>query len=139
MKITGPAPISPTPSRRNKAARSAGESEFAADLAGETTSVSQVFPGAAVGAIEGILAVQEVSDEAGGRSRGVARGHDLLDRLDEIRHGLLLGAIPRDRLVGLREQVQARRETVTDPQLSAILDEIDLRAAVELAKLGITK
>ncbi|MFQ5957903.1 MAG: flagellar assembly protein FliX [Alphaproteobacteria bacterium] len=139
MKITGPVPISPTLPRRSKGARGARETEFAAEVPGAPSPASQVIPGTAVGAIEGILALQEVSDENGGRSRGVARGYDILDRLEEIRHGLLMGAIPRDRLVGLREQVQARRETVTDPRLSAILEEIDLRAAVELAKLGVMK
>ena len=32
--------------------------------------------------------------------------------------------------------VRSRREAFDDPKLSAILDEIELRAAVELAKLG---
>ena len=139
MKISGPAPISPTPARRSKGVRSAKETEFAAEVGDEPNAASAVIPGTAVGAIEGILAVQEVSEETGGRSRSVARGHNILDRLDEIRHGLLMGSIPRERLVGLREQVQARRETVTDERLAAILEEIDLRAAVELAKLGIIK
>ncbi|MBM3507080.1 MAG: hypothetical protein FJX64_05030 [Alphaproteobacteria bacterium] len=64
------------------------------------------------------------------------RGFDLLDRLDEIRMGLLMGAIPKDRLGNLVRLVRARRDGVMDPKLTAILDDIELRAMVELAKLG---
>jgi hypothetical protein len=63
------------------------------------------------------------------------RGEDLLDGLDEIRHGLLIGALPRERVVRLLAIVRSRREQLADPRLSAILDEIELRAEVELAKL----
>ena len=59
----------------------------------------------------------------------------MLDHLDAIRHGLLLGSIPRDKLNGLLAVVRERRDDVGDPRLAAVLDEIELRAAVELAKL----
>jgi hypothetical protein len=36
----------------------------------------------------------------------------------------------------LAQLVRARRDQVDDPRLIAILDEIELRAAVELAKLA---
>ncbi len=80
-----------------------------------------------------------VQVSGGGRAgRGIARGADLLDRLDEIRHALLCGAMARESLADLRRHVQARRPLVDDARLGAILDEIDLRASVELAKLGLT-
>ena len=59
----------------------------------------------------------------------------MLDNLEEIRLGLLLGTIPVSRLEQLAQLVRAQREQVNDPKLTAILDEIELRAAVELAKL----
>jgi hypothetical protein len=59
----------------------------------------------------------------------------MLDKLEEIRLGLLLGTIPQSRLEQLAHLVRAQRELVNDPKLTAILDEIELRAAVELAKL----
>jgi hypothetical protein len=83
------------------------------------------------------LALQGAPDstERQARRRAVQRGDAMLDDLDEIRLGLLLGAIPRARLEQLAQLVRARREQVDDPKLMAILDEIELRAAVELAKL----
>lgn len=59
----------------------------------------------------------------------------MLDQLEEIRVGLLTGAIPRDRLEALDRLVQENRGQVVDPRLGEILDEIELRARVELAKL----
>jgi hypothetical protein len=34
------------------------------------------------------------------------------------------------------QAVRSQRETVADERLAAVLDEVDLRTAVELAKLG---
>jgi hypothetical protein len=65
----------------------------------------------------------------------VQRGATLLDRLDELRLGLLAGVLPRERLDELARTARTARETVDDPRLSLILDDIDLRVAVELAKL----
>jgi hypothetical protein len=60
----------------------------------------------------------------------------MLDELEQIRLGLLLGQIPQARLEQLAQMVRARREQLDDPKLIAILDDIELRAAVELAKLS---
>ncbi|EKV26706.1 Flagellar trans-acting factor FliX [Caenispirillum salinarum AK4] len=97
-----------------------------------------------VGGLEALLAAQMVDgvdatgDEAGRRKRQAAmlqRGEDILDRLEELRVGLLLGHVPKDRLSGLARLVREQREDAQDPQLAALLDEIELRAEVELAKL----
>ena len=66
----------------------------------------------------------------------MAQGEDLLDELDQIRIGLLTGSLPRATLERLAARVEAKRHRVDDPSLIQILDEIELRAAVELAKLG---
>lgn len=142
MKITGPGPISPTPSRPSRLSRDGKGTAFSQEIPEETSAAAPSMTGSPVGGIEGILSVQEVPDATQGRSRGLARANDVLERLDEIRHDLLLGAIPKGRLVALRQQVHEMRSsgnTLRDPRLSAILEEIDLRASVELAKLGITR
>lgn len=97
---------------------------------------------AAVSGLNGLLSIQEVGaadDATSGRQRRtrlMQRGEDLLDRLEEVRLGLLLGAIPKDRLLDLARMVRERREQGQDRQLDALLDEIELRAEVELAKLA---
>ena len=64
------------------------------------------------------------------------RAEDMLDHLDDIRLGLLMGAIPISKLTSLVQVVKDQRDQVDDPRLASVLDEIEVRAAVELAKLG---
>lgn len=139
MKIDGPGSIRPTQARARRPSRAASSSNFSSQIAaGSSSAVSRTNSVVPANAVDGLLALQEVPDATDGRSRGIAHGTDLLDRLDEIRHALLRGAIEREHLVDLQRRVMARKAAVDDVRLSAILDEINLRAAVELAKLGIT-
>ena len=92
-------------------------------------------PGRA-GVIDGILALQEVDEDGSGSQKARERGEDILDRPDEIRHGLLVGSVNPKTPPRLLGRVRQQRETFTDPKLTEILEEIELRAAVELAKLG---
>ncbi len=139
MKIDGPGSIRPTQARARRPSRAATGSDFSSQVAvGSSSAASRTNSVVPANAVDGLLALQEVPDATDGRSRGIAHGADLLDRLDEIRHALLRGAIEREQLVDLQRRVQAQKAVVDDVRLSAILDEIDLRAAVELAKLGIT-
>jgi hypothetical protein len=85
--------------------------------------------------VDGLLSIQEMPDALVGRRRAIMRGDGLLDRLEDLRLGLLAGVLPRDRLDELSRLARTARQSVDDPRLAAILDEIDLRAAVELAKL----
>ena len=82
-----------------------------------------------------ILALQGVEDSTDQRTRGVQQGEQLLKLLDEVRDGLLGGGIPRQTLHRLASAISKRRESFADPKLQAVIDEIDLRARVELAKL----
>ncbi|MGE5545649.1 MAG: flagellar assembly protein FliX [Solirubrobacterales bacterium] len=90
-----------------------------------------------IGGVDALLLVQSVGEtgEREARRRLIQRGEDILDKLEEIRHGLLLGTVPKEKLVHLAQLVRARREACEDPRLGALLDEIELRAEVELAKL----
>jgi hypothetical protein len=83
------------------------------------------------------LSIQEVDAETptDARARMVHYGADILDRLEEIRDQILTGAVSKSRLENLALTLRQRRESVDDPQLVALIDEIELRAEVELAKL----
>ena len=91
--------------------------------------------------VGGILAAQS-ADDAGGvpdyneRKRRAQRGTDILDKLEDIRRGLLMGSIPKDQLANLAHSMREKRERGADPIISRLLDEIELRAEVELAKLS---
>jgi len=140
MKID-PTQIRPAATRRVGASQSTNGGGFAAALQEEGAAAGgSGAVGGSVGlsGVSTILALQGAPDstERRARQRAVQRGDAMLDDLEQIRLGLLLGAIPRARLEQLAHLVRARREQVDDPKLMAILDEIELRAAVELAKLA---
>jgi hypothetical protein len=67
----------------------------------------------------------------------MARAHaeDVLDRLEALRAWILVGAMPKDKLVELAQRLRAQRQRSDDPRLNEIIDEIELRAEVEIAKL----
>ncbi len=138
MKISSTRPLRTTPARASQRATAKKGADFSSQIADEPAAVGAVSPTAPLGAVDGILAVQEVPSATDGRSRGIKRGYNILDHLDDIRLGLLTGSIPRKRLVDLGQDIKQARDTVIDPELSAILDDIELRAAVELAKLDRT-
>jgi hypothetical protein len=136
MKVQGPGNIRGSGSvRRTGKAEGTSGSGFAKQIGGETANAQGVAASAPVNTVSGVLALQEVDDAAARASRGKMRAQEMLDKLDEIRHGLLAGALPRQKLIDLAKVVQSRRVHVDDPRLAHILDEIDLRAQVELAKL----
>jgi hypothetical protein len=122
-------------SARNGSTKS-GDFAKALALGDDAPPVSPVGGGAALAPVDALLALQEVADDAGGRNRGRRHGEALLEHLDDLHLGLLSGRMSLDALERLSVMVAAKRDQVGDPRLSQILDEIEVRAAVELAKLG---
>lgn len=121
------------PVRRATKSGGSGSTSFAKEL-DESDDVGASGSIASANNISGILGVQEVEDALAHASRGKVRAEDILDRLDDLRLELLAGGISRERLLQLSRIVNARRSQITDPRLAEILDAIDLRAQVELAK-----
>lgn len=99
------------------------------------TRVAQSAPLAATAGIDAILALQAAGGPLEGRKKAVRRGLTLLDTLEEIKADLLLGQVAPGRLDALMSTLGAYRERSL-PQLDTVLDEIELRVRVELAKFG---
>ncbi|MGF7052369.1 hypothetical protein GGC47_001534 [Bosea sp. OAE752] len=91
---------------------------------------------AAAGPLDMLLAVQADEDQQERKRRQARRGHDLLDGLDRLKAALLAGRVLPSELERIRNALALRRETTDDPRLDEVLAHIELRAAVELAKLG---
>ena len=66
----------------------------------------------------------------------IDRAEDLLDHLDRIRVGILTGGISGATLQNIVNRLAQRRSDGVEPRLTALIDEIELRARVELAKLS---
>ena len=135
MKIerTGPAGAPAAGVRRVDRPRSGASFS---DTLKQVDAAGAVAPATGVSAVTAVMAVQEVDPDGSGQGQAMRRGQEMLDRLDELRLGLIEGRLAPDRIEALLKLVQERRETVQDPRLKEILDDIDLRAQVELAKLG---
>jgi hypothetical protein len=87
-------------------------------------------------ALDAILTLQCVDDALNApRKKAVRRGQGLLDGLEAVRADLLVGRVSPDRLDDLMALVAEAREQ-TLPGLDALLDDIELRVRVELAKFG---
>lgn len=135
MRVNGPGSLQTGPIRRLRKGNG-GASGFADQVAANDgdPAPSQVRGPAPAAAIDSLLALQEVGDATSGRKRALARGRGLLDLLDGVRHGLLAGGISQAKLNALVTAVRSERDAVSDPRLAHVLDEIELRAAVEIAK-----
>jgi hypothetical protein len=136
MRIGGSSRVGPTSStKRSGGASKAASGSFKVDSS-ETASVevATVSGASALTAVDGILALQEVDDPTTGTKKAVKRANDMLDILEDMRLGLISGGVPLSKLNQLVKMVEARRDGFSDPQLTNLIDEIELRARVEIAK-----
>lgn len=69
------------------------------------------------------------------RRRSAQRGHDLLDGLDRLKASLLSGRVSTRDLQAIAGRLSDRSGLSGDPRLDGLVADIELRAAVELAKL----
>ena len=87
-----------------------------------------------VSTVDALLPVEPPTADSD-KKNASSRAARILDRLEDIRQGLLGGAISKPRLEELAGTIKETRETALAPVMSDILDEIELRAKIELAKL----
>ena len=139
MEINGRSRIESASVRRTGRATQSDSKGFAAEEISEAKTAAALTGSGPIAAVHTILALQGIEDSADQRTRGVKHGDELLKLLDEVRDGLLAGGIPRPTLTRLAHAIAKRRETFADEKLQTILDEIDLRARVELAKLELVE
>lgn len=102
-----------------------------ADKAGASSSIAQ---------IDVLLMAQEAEDptQKQARQRMQKRSHTILDALDGVRIKMLGGRLTVGDMIDVADVVASHRERIDDPVLTDLMDEIDLRAQVELAKLRVS-
>lgn len=104
----------------------------------DSVSTQQSLPSTPVvsaAGIDALLALQSVDDPLLARKKAVRRGSALLDALALAQADLLSGNVGDGRLNQLMALVTQARDSV-DPRLDALIDDIELRVRVELAKHG---
>ncbi len=122
MKIAGTGPINTPGVRRRDKARGTQAGSFASELShgGETRGATVAGQ---IDSLSSLLAAQEVADEPkNGRKSAVDRAELLLDKLDQLRHGLLMGRVSGRQLTDLVNTVRRRQDQVVDPRIREVLD-----------------
>jgi hypothetical protein len=136
MRIDGNKPFNGI--GRGNARRSTDRSGSAFTIEEETPARRSAASGGAPGisGVDALVALQSVEDRGAERNRRLRHGHDMLDVLEDLKIGVLGGRIPHSRLEVLVERLRQRPERLGTDAVEDLLDEIELRARVELAKLG---
>lgn len=102
---------------------------------GATTQSQQTAHSSALSDVTSLLALQGVEDPLQGKRRkAIRKGNKMLDLLEEVRLGLLSGSLSVSVLQTL-ERMTEMTEASGDARIDALVEEIGLRAQVELAKL----
>lgn len=87
-----------------------------------------------LGGLEALIALQEGENGREKRARSARRGFRVLDLLDELKIAILGGRLPPNLQERLRAALQEEGAS-DDPRLDSLMEGIELRAEVELAKL----
>jgi hypothetical protein len=120
---------------RSSAARSGPGVAFQVNEGSTPVRSQGMAPMAGMQDIGSLLALQSVEDPLARRKRQVRRGTDMLDLLERMKADLVVGLISPGRLDQMQRLLADVRER-GEPGLDQLLDDIELRVAVELAKRG---
>lgn len=85
--------------------------------------------------VDALLMLQQVDDPMTGKRKAMKYGLDLLDQLDLLKIDLLQGRVSPERLERIVSQLSNRVKS-GDAGLDQVVEDIELRARIELAKLG---
>ena len=119
-----------------RAAGSRGGGEvFAPEGPTQAVVAAPAGPIATASAIDALLALQAAGGSLDAKKKVLRRGRVLLDTLEEMQSDLLVGRVSEGRLNQLLAVIGQARERIA-PGLDSLLDDIELRARVELAKFG---
>lgn len=137
MKIEGPNRTNKTSSTGKSGKAGEVDGSFEDFIAMGASKAGPAAPTRSIAMVDAILTVQGAEDPTAraARRRMTERADNLLDGLEKIRSGLLTGTLTLGDCIDVADVVASHREKITDPALSALLDEIDLRAQVEIAKM----
>jgi len=135
MRIYGPngaaLATAPASARRTAGGTFTVSEEEAPHSTAATTSLRSVS------SLDALMALQGVEDPAERKKRAVAKGRKALDLLDSLKVAVLDGSVDSSTLARLKVAAEGLTEGSGDGGLDTVLDEIDLRVAVELAKAGV--
>ena len=138
MKVTGSSSVGSLGSAKGAARPSGGQGGFSLPSVTTASAASDIARSVGVGgvsSVDALIALQDVGGPLERRRRAMGRAGRILDVLDEVKVAMIDGAVSGRDLDRLMRAVREERMATDDTQLEGILNEIETRAAVELAKL----
>jgi Class II flagellar assembly regulator len=137
MKVSGPSGPSATGGARPATSQAAagGFAPIMAPAASGAAGISSAGGVSAIGSLDALIALQEVGGPLERRRRATGRASRILEALEDLKLELLAGGLTPTVVEALTRAVRDQRALTDDPRLEGVLDEIETRAAVELAKL----
>jgi hypothetical protein len=139
MKVQDSKGVSPSSKTKKPSATADSDVDFSLFMGSEAPESSAARATQTIARVDVLLTVQGVDNpaERSARKQARARAGAVLGELEKIRIALLGGNLTIGHMIDVADVVASHRENVTDPTLTAIMDEIDLRAQVELAKMRV--
>jgi len=139
MKVSSTGGVGATgASRARPSGGATGFSLPSVNAASGAASTAAVGGLSGVGSVDALLALQAmgaVGNPLERKRRAVRRAENILDLLGDIRVALIDGEVSSDTLDRLTRAIREQRDATDDPGLEGVLNEIETRAAVEMAKL----
>jgi hypothetical protein len=114
---------------------SAGGAKFSVGSEEATPAATNSAGASATTGIDAILALQAVEDPLFAKRKAIKRASSILEALEAMKADLLAGRISESQLNRLMALLQ-QAKVDSEPGLDAVIADIELRARVELAKLG---
>ena len=136
MKVSGTSGVGAA-GAPGKARPAAGEGFQlgASPAAAGTAQAARAAGVAGVMSVDALLALQDIGGPLERKRRAVKRAGRILDVLEDVKVALLSGDVSVNDLERLKQAVHDERLATDDERLEGVLNEIETRAAVELAKL----
>ncbi|MBU1348278.1 MAG: flagellar assembly protein FliX [Alphaproteobacteria bacterium] len=138
MKVNGPSGA-PAAGGSRPTRSAGGFSVSQASGAAPASAAQATAPASSLAGVSALMALQGVETATERRRRAVRRGSSLLDRLDELKLAMLSGEAGEGALERLGRTLREDRPEDPDAELTGLLEQIDLRAAVELAKAEVRR
>ena len=122
--------------KRSSGSRGVANSDFDSLLISEQ-KIDSVAASNRISSVDAVVALQEITGDNTNERGAKNRANLILDKLEDIRMGLLMGQIPKSNLEDLSKILIVARKNSIDSNLLEIIEDIELRAKIELAKLEI--
>jgi len=139
MKVNGPTGPGASPTAARPTRSGGAFSLGGGAAAGASAPAMSSSSASGVAGVSALMALQGVEDVTERRRRSIRRGRGLLDRLDELKLAMLAGEAGEGALARLGRDIGEARPDEDDVGLRNLLDQIDLRAKVELAKAEVRR